>query len=176
MALPAEHVDKLISLKEYLAEQLTEKGHASSSDESFEALISKIDYLSDNRIYRGDIVLQKASDSITISGIPFAPYKIGLSASVEVTPYAPNTRFVMMLNINTQSDDDINVWGSGADVSALITSVTKIFEVSYDEASNSFSVTISFSSVNTEELKYMFNAGVEYCFVASPIEWEMLML
>ena len=170
----AEYLQSLVDTRNGLAEILNNKNIEASTDESLNDLVEKVEKIHGG-VEFGKWVPTVNTETLTVSGLPFIPYKIGISCEsiANQSLYGISTRFISLFAANCGANTT-NLYSSNigeltmtnVPIGATVT-ITALEDGTY-------TLTVDFSEWNAVDgTAYLFKGGYEYMWVVSQEEWSI---
>jgi hypothetical protein len=166
---------ELVNQKNAMTDRLKDKGISILENEKLNTLIPKISdiYQREGCAYGEQIPLFN-SDSFTITNLRFKPTRIAISCDSVLTNSVDATNdyiYVALLNVDKLTDNE-TIYQLDNGVLYGGQGVNLVAEVTITEENGTYSVTVSFATLNEDSvIQYVFKGGELHQWVASSEDW-----
>lgn len=181
-----DYLTEITKQRKALASNITAKGVSALATEKLNSLVTKVlDITTSENIAYGEFRSTTDTATVTLSGINFVPYKIGLTCyqvlnwvqeSTEiVSDYVGMISALTPFSKATLYKRAIAAGGTDLGLSIESDSTGVTITVTQDASTGDYSVTLSFDTYNaSHELKHYFKANYDYSWTVLGEEFLIL--
>lgn len=169
-------LDEIKKQRKALASNITAKGVSALASEKLNSLVIKVlDITTSQNLSYGEFRSTTDTPTVTLNGIGFVPYKIGLTCyqvlnwvneSTEIsTEYVGMISALTPFSKATLYKRAVDAGGNDSNLSIESNSTGIVITVTQDSSTGKYSVTLSYEAYNSDsshELKRYFKANYDY--------------